>query len=327
MSEPSGRDRAEARVDRKASEAELEAATPPMTGGREVRVGAFVLLGIFSFLMILFLLTDPATFRGRYMIVTEVNNAAGIRQGDPVQMRGVNIGRVHRFELAPEGVAITLEIEGRWEIPRDSRARIAGMDLMGGRTMEVLRGESEEMLGSGESIPGVWTPGMLDLADELGGDARSTMDDARSTMERIQALLSDPTVSAVEGSVSELEELLEVLTAATREQRSELARLSQSLSRSAERVEDLTGREELHRSLARADSTLVELHEAGGNLARATRSLELVLERVERGEGTLGRLSEDGELYETMNSAMEEIRLLARDVRDNPDRYIRLRIF
>ena len=313
--------------DKRPSDADIEKATPAVAGGREVRVGAFVLLGVLSFVMILFLLTDPATFRGRYMVMTEVENAAGIRQGDPVQMRGVNIGRVHRFHLTEGGVGITLEIEGQWDIPADSRTRIAGMDLMGGRTVEILRGSSEEMLSAGDAIPGEWTPGMLDLADELGGDARGTMEAARGTMERIQSLLSDPTISAVEGSVTELEELLEVLSEATREQRVELSRLTTSLSRSAERVEDLTAGEELERSLARADSTLGELQVAGGNLARATRSLEAVLERIERGEGTLGRLSEDDELYRNMNAAMEEIRMLARDVRDNPQRYIRLRLF
>ena len=50
--------------------------------------------------------TDAATFRGRYIITTFVPNAGGIRRGDPVQMRGVNIGRVTDFQMVPDGVAV-----------------------------------------------------------------------------------------------------------------------------------------------------------------------------------------------------------------------------
>jgi phospholipid/cholesterol/gamma-HCH transport system substrate-binding protein len=87
------------------------------------------------------------------------------------------------------------------------------------------------------------------------------------------------------------------------------------------------GREELDQAIARADSTLVELQAAGGNLARATSSLESILERLDRGEGTLGRLTTDEALYENFNSTLEEVRALARDLRENPGRYIRLRFF
>jgi hypothetical protein len=38
--------------------------SPPAAGGREVRVGIFVILGILGVVLLLFLLTDPGTFRG-----------------------------------------------------------------------------------------------------------------------------------------------------------------------------------------------------------------------------------------------------------------------
>jgi phospholipid/cholesterol/gamma-HCH transport system substrate-binding protein len=302
------------------SEEELDRVTPSATGGREVRIGLFVLLGVASFLAVLFLLTDPATFRGRYMVATEVEDAAGLRRGDPVQMRGVNIGRVHQFELIPAGVGIVLEIDGRWIIPSDSRARLAGGDLLGGRTVEVIPGTSPEPLAVGAVMPGESVTGVMEIAEDLGAEARTTL-------ERVRMLLDEEAVSSVHSSIGELEELLEALTEFTREQRVELESLSGSLNRSAERVEDLVSRDELDRSLARADSTLVELQEAGGNLSRASSSLETILQRIEAGEGTLGLLTTDEDLYRNLTETIAEFRSLAEDVRENPGRYIRLRIF
>lgn len=299
---------------------QLEQATPALAGGREVRVGIFVLLGVVCTLLLLFILTDPGTFRGRYMVMTEVDDAGGIRQGDPVQMRGVNVGRVRDFQIRPPGVAITLEINGQWDIPRDSRTRLTGLGLLGGRILEIIPGDSEEALPPGGILPGESADGMMEVADALGDDAMAI---ARS----MRNLLADTTVAQLQGSTAELERFMDLLRASVEEQRAELQRLSSTLSTSAARVDDALAAGDLERALARTDSTLAVLQETSGTLDRASRSLEVVLSRIEEGEGTLGRLSSDDELYRNLNEAARAILLLAEDVRANPSRYIRLRLF
>lgn len=299
---------------------ELRKATPSVAGGREIRIGVFVLVGALATLILLFLLTDPATFRGRYVITTELEDAGGVRAGDPVQMRGVNIGRVRSFEMRPPGVAIILEINGQWDIPTDSHARLAGVGLLGGRTVEIVPGDSPQSLPAGAVIPGDAADGLLELADTLG-------DDAIAIARGMRDLLSDTTIAHLQSSASEMDQFLAILTRAAEEQQEELRRLSRTLSSSAERVDDALARGDLERALARTDSTLAILQEAGGSLDRATRSLEVVLQRVEEGEGTLGQLSTNDELYQNLNGAAQAILELAEDVQENPSRYIRLRLF
>lgn len=307
-------------VKRGPSDEELDRGTPVATGGREVRVGIFVLAGALAVLLALFLLTDPATFRGRYVVLTEVLDAGGVRSGDPVQMRGVNIGRVRRFALVDDGVEIALEINGQWEIPVDSRARVAGMGLLGGRTIEIVPGDAEESVPDGGRIPGESTGGLADLADTLGADVEDIVD-------RLQRLLADPNLAAVGGTAADAERLVGDLSALVEAQRTEIEGLTASLRRTAEEVEgSLTG-PELARSLARADSTLGHLNDTGVRLQTASVSLEEVLGRMERGEGTLGLLSRDEELYRNLNRAAESMLFLAEDIRENPGRYVRLRIF
>ena len=106
-------------------DAELLAALPARSGNREVKVGAFVLMGTLAFLVALFSLTDVGTFRGRYYTTTVIENAGGMRNGDPVQMRGVNIGRVAGFEMVPGGVSVTMEIYNRYPVPVDSRVNVS----------------------------------------------------------------------------------------------------------------------------------------------------------------------------------------------------------
>ena len=60
------------------SDRDLARTVPRDTGARHIRVGIFVILGIVSFFTVLFLMTDPAGFRGRYNLVTELTDAGGV---------------------------------------------------------------------------------------------------------------------------------------------------------------------------------------------------------------------------------------------------------
>ncbi len=302
------------------SEKELQRATPATTGGREVRVGFFVLLGFAASIVLLFLLTDPAAFRGRYMIVTEMEDAGGVRRGDPVQMRGVNVGRVRDFQIQPPGVAITLEVNGRWEIPSDSRARLGGTGIFGGRTVEIVRGESTSILSDGDVIPGDVTDGLMELIDELGGDARVIVGQMRE-------LLSDSTVMHLQGSAAGMERTVSALAELIDEQRGELRELMAALRGTAGRADAFMADADLAALIARADSSLRVVEVAGQSVGRSSGTLERILARIEAGEGTLGELTASDELYRNLNEAVLALLLLAEDVRENPLRYIRLRIF
>ena len=59
------------------SDEEILTAAPRGTGSKEAQVGVFVLLGLISMIVVLFLMTDPSTLRGRYLLVTQVSHAGG----------------------------------------------------------------------------------------------------------------------------------------------------------------------------------------------------------------------------------------------------------
>ncbi|MEX2467819.1 MAG: MlaD family protein [Gemmatimonadota bacterium] len=306
------------------SDEELMEALPRESGANYARVGAFVLFGLLSFVIVLFWMTDPATFRGRYKVVTTVSNAGGVRSGDPVQMYGLNLGRVRDLEITEPGtVHITLEIEGRWEIPADSRTTFGASGIFGGRTLEIEPGESSEMLQPWDTIPGesATGEGLLGSVDELSGQAGTVM-------ERLTALLDEGTVGSVQGSAREMETLLTELSAIADEQRGGLLELTQSLRRSAAGLEDAAAAgPEVASAIARADSAMAALESTGRTLDQAALSLRDVLGRIERGEGTLGRLSTDEALYVNMNAAAESLNALLIDLQQNPRKYISISIF
>jgi phospholipid/cholesterol/gamma-HCH transport system substrate-binding protein len=301
---------------------ELSGMVPNTRAHREFRAGIFVLVGVLSVLIALFMLTDPATFRGRYMVQTLVEDAGGIRRGDPVRMRGVNIGRIHRFEMTPQGVGITLEIEGEWEIPVDSRIRLQSAGLMGGLIADVVPGTSTEMARAGMMLEGQGGTGLMEAADDLSNQASSVMS-------RIEVLLDEPTVQGVQSSVESLNEVLEQLSEMSRVQADRIDEITRTLNRTASTLEgtlDTVG-PDAEATLADARATMEELRVTSAGLRNAVTSLETVLGRLERGEGTLGLLSTDESLYRNLNEASERLAFILEDLQANPKKYVNLSLF
>jgi phospholipid/cholesterol/gamma-HCH transport system substrate-binding protein len=311
---------------RRLSDDELMDAVPRGTGSREARVGLFVLVGLVSFIIVIFWMTDPATLRGRYMLVTTVDNAGGVRSGDPIQMQGVNIGRVNGFEMVPAAggtiIYITMEIEGEWEIPEGSRTEMGESGLFGGRTIVIQRGASEQSLSEWDTIPGEGAvAGLLGSVDELSQRAGNVLTS-------LDSLLDRETVGSVQKTIRDLDELIVSISAVTEEQRASLSRLTASLGRSAEGLETATAAgPDAARAIARADSMMVIMNETSANLSAASASLRAVLARIDAGEGTLGRLTTDDSLYVNVNAAAASLAALLEDLRANPGRYINVSIF
>jgi phospholipid/cholesterol/gamma-HCH transport system substrate-binding protein len=309
-----------------AADSEIQAAVPRETGGREVRIGIFVIIGILSAIAVLFVLTDPATLRGRYMIVTSLENAGGIRKQDPVTMRGVNVGRINDFQMVGDRVNIVLEIEGAWDVPADSYTRLAGAGLFGGRTMEIIPGKSSMPVVEGDTIPSVGeASGILGAAEEAGTQANALLG-------QLNKLFADPTITAVQGTAGQLQTLTAELRAAVAAQNAAFGQLTASLQRSATAIEGAAAATpEAARAAAgaaaRADSTLAQLQITTRTLDHSIALLDSILARLESGQGTLGLLTRDDALYRNLTRAAEEVALLTADIRANPGKYVRIRIF
>ena len=305
----------------------LPALTPTRFRDRELQVGVFVILGVAAILTALFTLTDAALFRRRYIVRTVVTDAGGIRRGDPVQMRGVNVGRVTSFHIAPEGVSVDLEIESQYPIPDDSRVELRASSLLGGMVANVLPGTSVRNAHGGLVLPGSVGNGIFDRIDELGSSAGKAL-------VRVQSLLDDRTIQNVHDGGDDLRKLMQQLHEMAVEQRGELTALTGSLRHTAQTLETTATRPEIDRSVKRIDVVTTKLDSIASVLDRSARSAETILARTERGEGSLGKLTTDDALYDnaakaaaTMNKAAEEFARLAADVRADPKKYLKLSVF
>ena len=308
---------------------------PPVKGGNQTLwVGVFLILGMICILAALFILTDAAIFRGRYIVSTSVPDAGGIRRGDPVQMLGVNIGRVQRFKIDPKGVEIRLELQGEYDVPADSHVLLKSSGLLGGMIAEIVPGKSTQALKGGATLPGKTEEEMMDSVNKIAGEAEAVLI-------RVQNVLSDENIESIGNTTRNLDagsgqmrKLLADVNVAVNDQRRELRTLSASLQRSAEGFEKVATGPELERTLKNVDAATARMGTVMASLEKTSATVETVMSRLERGEGTVGKLMRDEELYRNMNAAMlnmnqatVNINKLSEEVRRNPQKYLKLSVF
>src|SRR2546422_357666 len=77
----------------------------------------------------------------------------------------------------------------------------------------------------------------------------------------------------------------------------------------------------------RLDTLSVNLTQLTGRLADATGSLKGLLDKMDKGEGTLGKLATDTRLYKNLNATLKSLSELLTDLRERPGRDLTVKVF
>ena len=271
--------------------------------------GALFVWGFF------YLMGDPILVGGDQITVV-MRDGAGMSRGNPVQLNGVKVGTVRRVDLRPpDRVSIQIKVDEDIRLPADTRALVQ-TDVFGTTALELLPGEALVALEGGDTIQGLTPPGLTQLASELGGQARGLLASADS-------LLSPQTVGDLKATAHVLPDVAQQLKSAF----AELTFAASSLRRTAEEMERAqTG--------AATGATLAEVQQSARAATATLETMEVsmaslasVMEKIDRGQGTLGLLVNDTTLYGELASTLREVRALTADVRANPKKYVTIEVF
>lgn len=302
-----------------------------MNLSNELKVGlAIVLAGVIFFFGLRYF-QDLPLFSGSYELHTRLNDSGGLTPGNAVRLSGVKIGSVEAVRLDPEtrDVAVRFRVDEGVPIPQGSHAEVAGLGAFGGVRLVVVPGApGQPPVAPGAALPGRAAPDVLGQLQEdapgLIGRVDTVLAGAGTTLTDAGRLLSDPD--------GDLRQTLAALRSLTRTLERTLRREEEQLGLILENAQALTGDlsafteeghldslgvavERLNRTLARVENNL-------DGLDATTERLAAITAKIDRGEGTLGRLVNDDGLYVQLDSAATRLHLLLTDLQANPDRYL-----
>ena len=336
-----------------------------MKGRKELWAGLVVLFGI-NVAIFGSLWLQGRAFGGTETEVHVLMRDVGqLSEGNAVTFRGVNIGRVGAITVEGGGAAVRIQLllDGDVILEDDAVVVIAPASMFGDWQAEIVTRSrfplydyyevpSDARIPEGVRVLGGYVlPGLSRLsvvADEVAQNLASLTD-------RFDRAFGDETADQIAQAIGNIEDFTETLQALVDEQSdqfrgiaedvrtstSEIATALETARGSLERIDALLASGDLDSILVNTRVFTAELSGVSGEIAAASQSLSGTLTladstflalnrittRIERAEGSLGRLVSDTVLASRTESLFEELNLLLEDIRANPRKYVRLSIF
>lgn len=119
-------------------------------------VGIFVAIGLASLLFLALKVGNLASnnLDNTYRVIAKFDNIGGLKVRGPVKSAGVVVGRVSEigFDKDRYMAVVTMDIDGRYQFPKDTFANILTSGLLGEQYIGLDVGGDEAMLKDGDTI-------------------------------------------------------------------------------------------------------------------------------------------------------------------------------
>jgi len=288
----------------------------------EVLVGVLVTVGVVIAVLGTIWLVRGG-FSSGYPLHARFKWGAGVKQGQPVRLAGVQIGVVSDVELDPKGtILVKMTIEDDYHVPQNSTAAVQPVGIFGDQEIALVPKEpSPIFFAEGDSVPAaVPKPGLPELTARADTISQRLDDVAKAV--QIE-LVQGGGVADLRKTLAVTHDLARQLSAIAAEQSRELTLTFGQFRKTTAAIDSV-----------QLDSTLRNLQQTTRNLAAFTDSLRgtaqqinAVLAKADHGDGTLGRLLNDPGLYHDLRRLTTRLDSLTLDFKQRPRKYINLEIF
>jgi len=278
---------------------------------QEVTVGALVLVGFVVFTGFMFWLTGRSLVSKAVPVHVVFKNVSGLKEGDPVRVSGVKKGRVGPVRLVRMGqVSVTLSLDPEVRPHKDARATVASADFLGAKYVDYDPGVSDTLLAANQAIQGVTEEQFADVAQGAAKSAQELIaNDIHNTLLATQRGMNALTQATNGPAIQQTQATLK------------------SLERVMSHLDTLLGAANPSVTGKRLDTLSTNLTQLTGRLADATGSLKGLLDKMDRGEGTLGKVATDTVLYNNLNATLKSLTELLTDLKERPGRYLTVKVF
>lgn len=271
----------------------------PLLKTPEFKVGLLVLIvsGLVGTMSLK--VSESSGFMGGKKLWFTLDNAAGLIKNGPVHVAGIRIGVIHQISLDPSGLArIDVVIQPDVKLSRSSKIQVRANGILGDKNIEILPGNpADPQLEAGDRIEGIEDSASIDkLLSEVGKITKSL------------SIVSDNLRDATEGDdskplgriIKNVDSLTGDLAKLMRDKREKFAQIIDNVHAVTETLDEVINdpsdeglKASLKRVVSRLDSTMKNVDE--------------ISEKINSGKGTIGRLINDEETVNELNTAINGV--------------------
>ena len=304
--------------------------------GTEFKVGLFT-LGAAVVIGYMFLFLNPKMFESSSMktYYTVMKNAGGLVPNNHVRTNGVLVGKVNTVKLEDTATKVTFEVSADIKIPKGSTIELKSKGFFGDIYMEIVRTDgSGEPIESGGLVP--YKADAMDMGEVMSLVGDIAKDVKKVTVSLANAMGDDKGQKRVEEIVINIQEFTKSVKEILAENRGDVRALVSNLEKTSETLRNVIGNNEadLNSIVKNVRATSQDLKEFAANLREvlndenkqkvdrilasfdesmvdvkgATKNIRLISDKIEKGEGTLGKLINDDAALNDIQGAIKDLR-------------------
>ncbi|GAB3986910.1 MlaD family protein [Spirosoma daeguense] len=299
---------------------------------QEVKVG---LLAVVSLAMLYFGFrflkgSDFFSSTNKYQVVYD--NIDGLTVSNPIKINGLAVGRVKSIAILQDQgnkLLVVVEINKDIRITQGTKAFLADDGLLGGKMIQLTIGANTPVLEDGGQLVAAKESGLSALIREKTLPVLNNVDSLTYQLNKVVAqfdqtgIMLNQTLRSANDGVKTLGLTIDENRAGLRATLANVSNLSKSLVETEKQLKPI---------LAKADTFAdslqgLQLKQTLLTVNKTVDNLQRILADVNRGKGSLGKLTSDEALYSNVNKTTASLEKLLTDLRENPKRYVHFSLF
>lgn len=302
-----------------------------MKVSREVKAAVLVIGSILLFIWGYYFLKGRDLFNSYKTYTVVYKDVEGLSPSAPVTLNGLVVGKVTGItftDFESGNLRIEMQVKTDFPISETSHATLYEPSLIGGKSIALIPDmKNTKLAKDGAELKSGLKPGMLSVVGEklspLQTKVESTVVTADSLLHSLHNVFDVKTQQNLRIAIAEMSNTMKEFSSAAKS-------LNGSIAGNKGNIDATM------KNLNRTSANFAKLSDSidAGNIAQTVRNLENSMAKVDNlmndvqsGKGTLGKLMKDEAMYDNMRDASKELKELLADFKNNPKRYVHFSVF
>jgi len=286
----------------------------------EIMVGLFMFVVLIALGIFTIVLSQENLLKKTYPYEFVFSEIGGLREGDNVFLRGMNIGRVRQTDLQDSHVRVYVALDVPLNLRHGYKIDVVDASMLGGKNLKIYEGPADAPeLGENMTVLGAKPIEIIEEMSRALGGLQKTINAVNAGEGTLGKLLKD---EAVYNNLASISESFKQIMSRLESGEGSLGKML--VSDDGQLYNDgkalMANLRIISQNLADGKGTLGQLMSgedtAFQDLEATLAAIRSISESISEGEGTLGRLVRDAKLYDETTLLVEDIRAAVDDLRE-----------
>ena len=296
---------------------------------KEIRTGIIaiftivVLISGINYLKGLNILDKNRIFHAKY------DNIDGLLKGSVISLNGFNVGIVSNISLQSDNaLLVSVKINEDFDVPANSILKISNQDLMGTKGISVILGNSDLLAKNNDTLISEIENSLQDEVNKqilpLKNKAEGLISSVDSLMVIFTSVLNTDARKNLASSFKNLDETFILMSESMKELNKLVVTNEKNISNSIKNFESITGNisdnnESIENILKKLSSISDSV--SSKDIGDIIKNLNNITNKISVGQGNLGLLNSDDQLYRNIEKTTNDISILVEEIKKDPKKY------